>query len=134
MKSDMNDLKRLVLQLMDGDRKNEDIIEENRDLFSEVRNNRENENFESFVQNPLLISHASNPEISSSVNYDMDKIEDIMHVTEPDESLSIEKKEKELIIKALKKNNNKRKYAAQDLGISERTLYRKIKQYELENE
>lgn len=49
------------------------------------------------------------------------------------ESLSIEKKEKELIIKALKKNRNKRKYAAKDLGISERTLYRKIKHYNLES-
>jgi len=37
-----------------------------------------------------------------------------------------------MIMKALKKNNNKRKYAAQDLGISERTLYRKIKEYEIE--
>ncbi|MEC7895351.1 MAG: sigma-54 dependent transcriptional regulator [Bacteroidota bacterium] len=48
------------------------------------------------------------------------------------ESLSIEKKEKELIIKALSKNKNKRKSAAKDLGISERTLYRKIKHYKLE--
>ncbi len=64
--------------------------------------------------------------------YELEKVEDISHETEEDESLSIEKKEKELIIKALKKNNNKRKYAAQDLGISERTLYRKIKQYEIE--
>ena len=59
-------------------------------------------------------------------------IHDITHETE-DESLSIEKKEKELIIRALRKNNNKRKYAARDLGISERTLYRKIKQYDLED-
>jgi transcriptional regulator of acetoin/glycerol metabolism len=58
-------------------------------------------------------------------------IQDISHETESDDSLSIEKKEKELIIKALQKNNNKRKYAAQDLGISERTLYRKIKQYQI---
>ena len=49
------------------------------------------------------------------------------------ESLSIEKKEKELIIKALRKNGNKRKYAAKDLGISERTLYRKIKHYNIES-
>ena len=47
------------------------------------------------------------------------------------ESLSIESKEKELIIKELIKNKNKRKYAAKDLGISERTLYRKIKYYNL---
>ena len=48
-----------------------------------------------------------------------------------DVTLSLEKQEKEIIIRALKKNKNKRKYAAQDLGISERTLYRKIKQYNL---
>lgn len=59
-----------------------------------------------------------------------DIIEDITHETEDD--LSLEKKEKELIIKALRKNDSKRKYAANDLGISERTLYRKIKQYEIE--
>jgi len=49
-----------------------------------------------------------------------------------DDSLSLEKNEKNFIIRALKKNQNKRKYAAKDLGISERTLYRKIKQYKLE--
>ncbi len=59
-------------------------------------------------------------------------IEDITHETEDDGDLSLEKKEKELIIKALRKNDSKRKYAANDLGISERTLYRKIKQYEIE--
>jgi transcriptional regulator with PAS, ATPase and Fis domain len=50
-----------------------------------------------------------------------------------DVTLSLEKQEKEIIIRALKKNKNKRKYAAKDLGISERTLYRKIKQYDLED-
>ena len=64
-------------------------------------------------------------------NYELEKVEDITHEAD-EEELSLEKKEKELIIKALKKNNNKRKYAAGDLGISERTLYRKIKQYEID--
>ena len=61
-------------------------------------------------------------------------VEDVSHETEDDDSLSLDKKEKELIVKALRRNNNKRKYAAQALGISERTLYRKIKQYEIEEE
>jgi transcriptional regulator with PAS, ATPase and Fis domain len=61
-------------------------------------------------------------------------VEDVTHETEEDDSLSLERKEKEMIIKALRRNNNKRKYAAQALGISERTLYRKIKQYEIDEE
>lgn len=65
-------------------------------------------------------------------NEEPEEVQDITHETEDDDSLSIEKKERELIIRALRKNNNKRKYAARDLGISERTLYRKIKQYDLD--
>ena len=49
-----------------------------------------------------------------------------------EESLNIMDKEKELIIKALKKHKGKRKVAALDLGISERTLYRKLKEYDIE--
>ena len=49
-----------------------------------------------------------------------------------EETLSIQDKELELIIKALERNNGRRKAAAKELGISERTLYRKIKQYDLE--
>jgi len=56
----------------------------------------------------------------------------VTEVYNENESLSIAEKEKELIMKALSKNKNKRKSAAKDLGISERTLYRKIKHYNLE--
>lgn len=59
-----------------------------------------------------------------------EEVQDITHEAE-DDSLYC-KKRRELILRALRKNNNKRKYAARDLGISERTLYRKIKEYELE--
>ncbi|MDR0612107.1 MAG: sigma-54 dependent transcriptional regulator [Dysgonamonadaceae bacterium] len=52
---------------------------------------------------------------------------------EIEETLSIQEKEEALIRKALERHNGKRKYAAQDLGISERTLYRKIKEYGLED-
>ncbi|HEX5654195.1 MAG TPA: helix-turn-helix domain-containing protein, partial [Chitinophagaceae bacterium] len=57
---------------------------------------------------------------------------DIQDHVEVEESLNIMDKEKELIIKALKKHKSKRKDAALDLGISERTLYRKLKEYDIE--
>jgi transcriptional regulator with PAS, ATPase and Fis domain len=61
-----------------------------------------------------------------------DDIQDTEEIIE--ESLSLEEKEKEFILKALSKHDGKRKYAAQELGISERTLYRKIKEYGLNEE
>ncbi len=57
----------------------------------------------------------------------------IQHHEEVEESLSIVDKEKELIIKALKKHRGKRRDASLDLGISERTLYRKLKEYDIED-
>jgi DNA-binding NtrC family response regulator len=57
---------------------------------------------------------------------------EIHHHEEVEESLNIMDKEKELIIKALKKHKGKRKDAASDLGISERTLYRKLKEYDID--
>ena len=57
---------------------------------------------------------------------------EIHHHEQIEESLSIMDKEKELIIKALKKHKGKRKDASSDLGISERTLYRKLKEYDIE--
>jgi transcriptional regulator with PAS, ATPase and Fis domain len=56
---------------------------------------------------------------------------EIHHHEDVEESLNIMDKEKELIIKALKKHKSKRKDAASDLGISERTLYRKLKEYDI---
>jgi transcriptional regulator with PAS, ATPase and Fis domain len=63
------------------------------------------------------------------IHYRQQQPIEIQH--EVEENLSLEEKEKELIKKALNKHRGKRKYAAQDLGISERTLYRKIKEYDL---
>ena len=66
-------------------------------------------------------------------NNDFDKESDyeFAETIDADESLSIQEKEIELIKKSLERNNGKRKLAAKELGISERTLYRKIKQYDL---
>ena len=71
--------------------------------------------------------------INDTNSHNNENYQEVTEVEFDGESLSIEKKEKELIIKALQKNKNKRKYAAKDLGISERTLYRKIKYYNIES-
>ncbi|BDD09665.1 sigma-54-dependent Fis family transcriptional regulator [Fulvitalea axinellae] len=83
---------------------------------------------------PLLLEsgHGNNDSTDESQTIDIDRVEELQG-NEESESLSLERNEKELIIKALKKNGNRRKRAAQELGISERTLYRKIKQYEIED-
>ncbi|HEX9514508.1 MAG TPA: sigma-54 dependent transcriptional regulator [Puia sp.] len=74
---------------------------------------------------PATIS-SSQPVMIHNNNHD-----DIHHHEEVEESLNIMDKEKELIVKALKKHKGKRKDAASDLGISERTLYRKLKEYDI---
>ena len=128
MKKDMNDLKKIVLDLAQGETASKDILEDHSNLFKDVSDIDE------------VIPPITNPEpvlldingSATDYQHDDSDVQDIVHETE-EEELSLEKIERELIIKALKKNKNKRKYAAQDLGISERTLYRKIKQYELED-
>ena len=131
MKSDMAELKKLVFKMLDGDDSDKEILEDHKSLFQNIDSSHarleeyKEENPKSEDEPTLVIS--SNQDDYGS------EVEDITHEMELEDSLSLEKKEKELIIKALRKNNNKRKYAAEDLGISERTLYRKIKQYELEN-
>ena len=126
MKADMADLKKLVFRMLDGHESEQEILEKHKDLFNKVEST------------PSLIEESKDEAkphaivISPKEEEFLEEIEDITHETEVEDSLLLEKKEKELIIRALKKNNNKRKYAAEDLGISERTLYRKIKQYEIE--
>ncbi|WP_425638193.1 sigma-54 interaction domain-containing protein [Algoriphagus yeomjeoni] len=132
MKKDMNELKKLVLDSYKNGGLNQAIIQKHQSLFEDMDSGfgtpESTESNPSYV--PLVIdSQKSNS--SSNEDYEDDAIEDIIH-EEDDNSLSLEKKEKEMILRALRKHNNKRKYAASDLGISERTLYRKIKQYEID--
>ncbi|UOQ77418.1 sigma-54 dependent transcriptional regulator [Hymenobacter sp. 5516J-16] len=143
MRRDMTDLKKLVLDLAGGGRPHEaqELLRQNSHLFSSV-------NVAPYeggaAARPLrqpspdtggneYILHSRDLTVDDSADYEEEaqRVEDIPHETE-EETLSLEAKEKEMIIKALKKHNNKRKYAAHDLGISERTLYRKLKQYDLE--
>jgi transcriptional regulator with PAS, ATPase and Fis domain len=122
MKKDFNDLKKLVLETFPNQAKVSQLVKDHPELFDGV------ETEENGAGDHVVLNLPSSQQSQEHV----EDVHDISHETE-DESLSIEKKEKELIIRALRKNNNKRKYAARDLGISERTLYRKIKQYDLEN-
>ena len=105
-------------------------VTEMKKIIDNILNTNENVHLESkdtelIEENKILINESDN---HNNENY-----QEVTEVEFDGESLSIEKKEKELIIKALRKNRNKRKYAAKDLGISERTLYRKIKYYNIES-
>ena len=118
MRNDINDLKKLTLDLMKND-SIEDIQEENHQLIEKIYGKNELEKHDIEVLNL--------PQNTTQEEKNYDFIETI----EEDENLSLQEKEIEMIKKSLEKNNNKRKLAAKELGISERTLYRKIKQYDL---
>ncbi len=133
MKKDVHDLKKLVHRVLQHENFDNQIIEDHRDLFDNMDKDNLNEELKPKINPYLLETNKDNKAFEiSPISSSGDDIEDISHEMEADESLSLQEKEKEMIIKALRKNNNKRKYAAQDLGISERTLYRKINQYEIE--
>lgn len=126
MKRDLTDLKKLVLELLANPNGNQLNAEQ-----SEVLNRMMRE-VSAPAENRLLETRISNPApVDNSVHFDDEQFEEVEDFIEPEESLSLEDREKELIIKALDKHRGKRKYAALELGISERTLYRKIKEYEL---
>jgi transcriptional regulator with PAS, ATPase and Fis domain len=127
MKKDVLDLKKLVLDLYNNQGKAGQLMKEHSQLFEGV----EEDTTPPAGNEALVLNYPTNGSLPNTPPAEDEEIHDISHETEED-TLSIEKKEKELIVRALRKNNNKRKYAARDLGISERTLYRKIKQYELE--
>lgn len=132
MRQDITDLKKLVIQILQGgnsgisgDKKTEIINQ----LYQDISSNGN--------QGHLLAPPKSNNGDYTEENshfhsvYDNNMSNDFQDAIEVEESLSLEDQEKDLIIKALEKHRGKRKYAAQDLGISERTLYRKIKEYNI---
>lgn len=138
MKNDLNDLKKLTLKLMqEGNSK--EVRDENEGLIQKIYGNGD-EDAEDFnvedldgdnlevLQIPQQSSRAENesPENLS----EKDKYHFAEEIQE-EETLSLQDKELELIKKSLERHNGKRKAAAEELGISERTLYRKIKQYNL---
>ncbi|MFT4673685.1 MAG: transcriptional regulator with PAS, ATPase and Fis domain [Saprospiraceae bacterium] len=137
MQRDVNDLKKLTMELMKTGNANK-VQEENSGLIKKIY--KEGQNHEAVLAAIVEEDHNSTssnnievldmPDIDTDVrkgNYDF--VEEVEETEE--ESLSLQEKELELIKKSLEKYDGKRKDAADELGISERTLYRKIKQYNL---
>ena len=128
MRGDINDLKNLTLELIQNDDL-EDIKEKKQMLINKIYDKKEPlENEDAHLIEPPLVSLEDKLE---------DKKENIFDYAETiieEESLSLLKKEKEMIEKALERCSGKRKVAAKELGISERTLYRKIKQFSLNSD
>lgn len=131
LRRDVTDLKKLFLEMaQNGGSTGRDIVRENPELFRNVNGEESH-----FADTRLLPSPTPNQANVFPLADDDDQPDVVDITAEPEEdSLSLERQEKEMIIKALRKNNNRRKYAAQALGISERTLYRKIKEYGIEEE
>jgi transcriptional regulator with PAS, ATPase and Fis domain len=125
MKSDLNDLKKLTLELMQNDDHRE-VEKTHSDLVRKIYGEKE----PSQESKSILALENKRPAVSLSNEEDAedyDYVEDI----EPEETLSLHDKELELIKRSLERHKGKRKLAATELGISERTLYRKIKQFDL---
>ena len=117
MRNDINDLKKLTSELIEKG-SIEEISEQNHQLIDKIYGGSSNGDSNIEVLNiPQRTSQEEEYDYAETID--------------EDETLSLQEKEVEMIIKALEKNQNKRKLAARDLGISERTLYRKIKQYDL---
>lgn len=114
MKKDMNELKLLV----------NDIIRQNPDVKITDLDTKIMRTFDKDIEDLDI-----KPVYSNDTGIGKPEFEEHGEIVE--EVLSLSEQERELIIKALEKNNNKRKLAAEELGISERTLYRKIKEYDI---
>lgn len=129
MKADLNDLKKLTLELMqNGSSK---VQEANKGLIQRIYGQKE-ENNPYFEEETRLQTITNTPHIQEEFDEDDDSNYIFADTIEEEEdSLRLDQKEIELIKKALERNKGKRKAAADELGISERTLYRKIKQFDL---
>jgi DNA-binding NtrC family response regulator len=120
MKKDVTELKRMFLDVL----QNPNMVAQNQSFINELKELKNNNEVMQPMLVPAPLQSSSQPVIMNN---------DIHDHVEIEESLNIVDKEKELIIKALKKHKSKRKDAALDLGISERTLYRKLKEYDIED-
>ena len=131
MKSDLNDLKKLTMKLMQSG-STEEVQEEEQSLIKKIYGNNNITDYEPENDDALEVLQV--PQKTTQTLPQVVSQEDKYHFAEEieeEETLSLHDKELELIKKSLERNKGKRKAAATELGISERTLYRKIKQYDL---
>jgi len=132
MKSDLNDLKKLTMELMKKGSVS-DVQKEHEHLIQKIYGEDDQDPIKTnTVVDDLEV--LSIPEHTETIENKTLEVEDKYHFAEEieeEETLSLHDKELELIKKSLERHNGKRKLAAAELGISERTLYRKIKQYDL---
>ena len=130
MKSDLNDLKKLTMELMKNDTHG-DVQKDNESLIQKIYNKDESLVSEKETE---ILSLPAKTEKEHPIEIVENKESDYSYidaVEAEEETLSLHDKELELIKKSLERHKGKRKLAADELGISERTLYRKIKQYDL---
>lgn len=120
MRNDVNDLKKLVLDMLQNGNQSVDVSRESAGIIKNLYKE----------EIPYISSPQHNEYEPKTYSQDHPHIQDTEEIVE--ESLSLADKEIEMIKKALEKYNGKRRQAAQELGISERTLYRKIKEYNLD--
>ncbi|MDB5203889.1 MAG: transcriptional regulator, sigma-54-related [Ferruginibacter sp.] len=124
MKKDVNELKKMFFDLLQNPN-----IAQHAPVFTHENNSNNLKEFNTLGNNSNGYNASGNSPVILHSNNDAQ----IQHHEDVEESLSIVDKEKELIIKALKKHRGKRRDASLDLGISERTLYRKLKEYDIED-
>ena len=122
MKNDLNDLKKLTLELMQGD-SSTDVKEKNQSLIDKIYGEDEMSQDSKSIDFKPDVNIDTAPNTENSFEY--------AETIEEEETLSLHDKEVEMIKQALIRTNGRRKNAAKELGISERTLYRKIKQHNL---
>ncbi|SDG42705.1 sigma 54-interacting transcriptional regulator [Psychroflexus sediminis] len=132
MKNDLNDLKKLTLELMEKEN-DETFKEDNINLIKKVYGETatEKEFSDESHEEQLEILQFPNQKQPKETEPKLEDPYDYAEDIEEEETLSLQDKEVELIKKSLDRHHGKRKPAADELGISERTLYRKIKQYDL---
>jgi DNA-binding NtrC family response regulator len=122
MKKDMVDMKKLMLGFLQNGVADQHFQEDNAQIISKLYND--------IQQTPIYQSSSpASATVPASPYITPTNTPVTEHIEVEEESLSLENREKELIIKALEKYRGRRKNASKELGISERTLYRKIKEY-----